>query len=147
MRLRPRRRNLVVWSSSAAQAGGRRGARPARRSRIRWWLRLGALFTIIGVLRFGRTMRARWEPLSLMAGILLLVAGYLTPAIGMFFPGLLVLTVTLLKGNSDRWRGTRAGRPHGGRAGQPSLHASYWAAAYSNSSYRPARCSEGHTPR
>jgi hypothetical protein len=76
-------------------------------------------------------MRARWEPLYLLAGVLLMVGGYFLPVIGLFFPGLLVVTVTLLKGNSDRWRGTRPTRPAGTRAVEPPMSASYWAAVYS----------------
>ena len=103
MRLRPHRRNLVVWSSSAVPAGRFRGpgrprrARPRRARRIRWWLRTGALLMIIGTLRLARTARARWEPLSLLAGALLTVTGLMLPAAGAFLLGLLVLIVTLLK--------------------------------------------------
>jgi len=105
MRLRPRRRNLVVWSSTAAPAGWSRagprrtGARRARLSRIRWWLRTGALLTILGVLRLARTVRAGWEPVCLLAGFLIAVTGFVLPAGGgIFMLGVLVLIVTLLKG-------------------------------------------------
>jgi hypothetical protein len=111
MRLRPRRRNLVVWSSSVVPAGRSRGpgplrgTRPARASRIRWWLRTGALLVIIGTLRLARTARARWEPLSLLAGALLTVIGLTLPAAaGTFLLGLLVLVVTLLKGIKEQGR-------------------------------------------
>lgn len=122
MRLRPRRRNLVVWSSTAAPAGRgraaphragaprgaggsrRRGARPARLRRIRWWLRTGALLTVIGVLRLGRAARVRWEPVSLLAGVLIAVTGFALPASGLFMLGVLVLIVTLLKGLSAQQR-------------------------------------------
>jgi len=54
---------------------------------------------IIGVLRLARTARTRWEPVSLSAGVVLVVAGYLVPsAAGAFFLGLLVLCVALLVG-------------------------------------------------
>ena len=70
MRLRPRRRNLVVWSSTAALAGRsqaappRRGARAARLRRIRRRLRTGALLMVLGVLwlarnNFGRPISDR----------------------------------------------------------------------------------------
>jgi len=72
--------------------------------RIRWWLRTGVLFTVIGVVWFARTARTRWEPVSILAGVLLMVVGYVTPVIGAFFPGLLVLIVTLLKGTSEAQR-------------------------------------------
>jgi hypothetical protein len=109
MRLRPHRRNLVVWSSSAAKAGkpgGLRRTRPARTTRIRWWLRTGALLMVIGVLRLARTMRTRWEPVSLLAGTLLMMVGFTLPAVaaGAFLPGLLVLIVTLLKGVGEQER-------------------------------------------
>jgi hypothetical protein len=110
MTLRPRRRNLVVWSSTAAPAGRsraapcragarrHRGARPARLRRIRWWLRTGALLTVVGVLRLARTARVRWEPVCLLAGVLIAVTGFALPASGLFMLGVLVLIATLLKG-------------------------------------------------
>jgi hypothetical protein len=150
MRLRPHRRILVVWSPRAIAAGkygGLTRMRPTRIRRIRRRLRIGALLTVIGVLRFARAIRARWEPLFLLAGVLLMVGGYILPVIGVFFPGLLVVTVTLLKGNSDRWRGTRPTRPNDARAVEPPMSASYWVGVYSRTSYRPARSSEGHTLR
>jgi hypothetical protein len=117
MRLRPRRRNLVVWSSTAApadrsraaprRAGAprRRGARPARLRRIRWWLRTGALLTVLGVLWLGRTARVRWEPVSLLAGVLIAVTGFVLPAGGgVFMLGVLILIVTLLRGISAQQR-------------------------------------------
>jgi hypothetical protein len=150
MRARPHRRILVAWSPRVI-AGGRHGTpgrmRPTRIRRIRRWLRIGALLTVIGILRFARAIRARWEPLFLLGGVLLMAGGYLLPVIGVFFPGLLVVTVTLLKGNSDRWRGTRPTRPDDARAVETPMSASYWAAVHSRTSYRPARFSEGHTLR
>jgi hypothetical protein len=92
-------------------------------------------------------MRARWEPLFVLAGVLLMAGGYLLPGIGVFFPGLLVVIVTLLKGNSDRWQGTRPPRPNAARQVDPPMSASHWAAAHARISYRPARCTESHTPR
>ena len=53
MRVRSHRRNLVVWSSSAAPAsrsGDRGCTRLARGGRIRWWLRTGGLLTVFGVM-------------------------------------------------------------------------------------------------
>jgi hypothetical protein len=105
MRLRPGRRNLVVWSSSPIPAGrslglGRpRAARPGRARRIRWCLRTGALLMVIGVVRLASTARTRWEPLSLLVGALLMLIGLLLPAAaGAFLLGLLVLIAALLKG-------------------------------------------------
>jgi len=128
MRLRSRRRNLVVWSSTAAPAGRsraaprrrgaphRRGARPARLRRIRWWLRTGALLTVLGVLRLTRTARVRWEPVSLLAGVLIAVTGFVLPAGGgVFILGVLVLIATLLKGiSAQERRRDRPAEPFGG---------------------------------
>jgi len=125
MRLRPHRRNLVVWSSSvgpADKAGGLRSGglrsgglrsgglrsgglgstRPARARRIRWRLRTGALLMVLGVLRLARTARARWEPVSLIAGALVTLAGLMLSAAGAFFAGLLIFIVTLLKGIKEQ---------------------------------------------
>ena len=111
MRLRPRRRNLVVWSSTANAAGRSRGvsrrsgARPARIRRIRWWFRTGALLMVLGALRLARTARVRWEPVSLLAGALITVAGFALPAIGWaILLGLLVLIGTLLRGINGQRR-------------------------------------------
>ena len=116
MRLRPRRRNLVVWSSSATSAGtssGARRMRPSRARRMRWWLRTGALLMVIGVLRLGRTARSRWEPLSLGLGVLLTAIGFLLPAVaGAYLLGLLVLCVALLKGIRQQGRGRPANGQH-----------------------------------
>lgn len=87
----------MVWSSSTVPAGKPGSARPARARRIRWWLRTGVLLTILGVLWLARTTRARWEPVLLLAGTALTVAGVMVPATAGFFGGLLVLIVTLLK--------------------------------------------------
>ena len=111
MILRPRQRNLVVWSSTAAAVGRsravprRRGVRPTRISRIRWWFRTGALLMLLGALRLARMVRVRWEPVSLLAGLLITVTGFAFPSASWaFFLGLLVLIVTLLKGISGQHR-------------------------------------------
>jgi hypothetical protein len=111
MRLRPRRRNLVVWSSTAVAVGTsrtvprRRAARPARIRRIRWWFRTGVLLTILGAVRLARAARVRWEPVFLLAGLLITVTGFALPAAGWaFFLGLLVMIVTLLKGIGGQHR-------------------------------------------
>ena len=111
MRLRPRRRYLVVWSSTAGPAGraraapNRSGARPTRRRRFRWWLRTGALLTVLGVLRLARTARACWEPACLLAGALIAVTSFAFPAGGgLFMLGILVLIATLLKGINAQHR-------------------------------------------
>ena len=150
MRLRSHRQILVVWSLRATAPGKYASltrTRPTWIRRTRRRLRIGALLTVIGVLRFARAVRARWEPLFLLAGVLLMAGGYFLPVIGLFFPGLLVVTVTLLKGNSDRWRPTRSTRPNGKRPVELPMSASYWAAVYSRTGYPPTRCGEGHAPR
>jgi hypothetical protein len=150
MRLRPHRRILVVTSPrviASANYTGLTRTRPAWMRRARRRLRIGALLTVIGVLRFARAMRARWEPLCYLAGVLLMVGGYFLPVIGLFFPGLLLVTVSLLKGHTDRWHGTRPTRPTGTRAVEPPMSASYWAAVHSRTRYPATRHGEGHAPR
>jgi hypothetical protein len=104
MRLRPHRRNLVVWSSSGAQ-GGSWAWRPGRPRRIRWWLRTGALLALIGLARLARAARARWEPVSLGIGAVLAVIGFVVPAAFVAFPlGIMILVVALLKGVATKGR-------------------------------------------
>jgi hypothetical protein len=60
----------------------------------------------IGVLRLARTARVRWEPVSLLAGALLTVVGFVQPAVGgAFLLGVLVLIAALLKGIRDQHQG------------------------------------------
>lgn len=76
MRLRVRQRNLVVWRGSAGLAGGYSATgltRAAPTGRIRRCLRIGALLTVIGLMRLARGIRARWKPL--LAGGVLTAAG------------------------------------------------------------------------
>jgi hypothetical protein len=93
-----------VWSSSAVP--GRSWAwRPARRRRIRWWLRTGALLAIIGAMRLARTTRTHWELVSLGVGAALMVIGFIVPAAFMaFLPGMMVLVVALIKGIAAKGR-------------------------------------------
>ena len=74
MRPRMRRRNLVVWSSSARQ-GVPAFARPARTTRIRRLIRTGALYAVIGLFRLARAVRARRHGRLLLAGAVLTAAG------------------------------------------------------------------------
>ena len=104
MRLRPHRRNLVLLSSSAGLSRlGRR--RPSRIRRARWWLRTGTFLLVIGLRRVACGTRARWEPVSLLAGVLLAAVGFATAAVGLFFLGVLVLIVALLKGIRQHGQG------------------------------------------
>ena len=94
-----------MWSSSGSAPGGSWAWRPARPRRIRWWLRTGTLLALIGVMRLARAARARWEPVSLGAGAVLMVIGFTLPtAFVAFFLGMLVLVVTLLKGIASKGR-------------------------------------------
>lgn len=107
MRLRPRRGNLVIWSSSGVPDSGSWARRPARPRRIRWLLRTGTLLALIGLMRIARATRTHWEPVSLVAGATLTVIGFELPAASLaFLIGILVLVVTLLKGIATKGRPT-----------------------------------------
>jgi hypothetical protein len=97
MRLRPHRRNLVVWSQSAGPADRYGGLRLTRTRRIPRWIRTGALLTVIGVVGLARGVRARWRPL--LPGVVLTAAGLIMrngPASVMLLPGMLLLIYALL---------------------------------------------------
>ena len=104
-----------MWSSTVAPAGQswagrsrvgpsravprRGGARPARLRRIRGRRRTGALLMVLGARWLARAARVRWEPVSLLAGFLIAVTGFVVPAGGgVFMLGVVVLIATLLKG-------------------------------------------------
>ena len=93
MRVRPqRRRNLVVWSQSGGTDRASRVAR-ARPRRIRRWIRVGMLLTLLGLLPLARAVRARWK--LLLAGTGLTVAGIIMGGSGvgsvLLLPGLMLL--------------------------------------------------------
>ncbi|MGH3202735.1 MAG: dihydrofolate reductase family protein, partial [Streptosporangiaceae bacterium] len=103
MRLRPQRRNLVVWSQSAGSADRCGDTRVRRTRRFRRWFRTGMLLTLLGLLPLVRAVRARWKPL--LAGTVLTVAGVImrgnTAGSVALLPGLLLLlTAPLLPGTS-----------------------------------------------
>jgi hypothetical protein len=105
MRLRSRRGNLVIWSSSGMPGAGSSAWRPARPGRIRWWLRTGVLLALVGVVRLARIMRTHWELVSLVAGATLTVIGFAVPAASVaFLIGLLVMVIALLKGIAAKGR-------------------------------------------
>jgi hypothetical protein len=93
MVLRPHRRNLVVWSQSDGTYLVSRGIRPVRTTRIRRWIRIGMLLTLLGLLPLARAVRARWR--LLLAGTVLTVTGFIlrgsTPGSVVLLPGLLLL--------------------------------------------------------
>jgi hypothetical protein len=93
MRVRPqRRRNLVVWSQSGGTDRASRVAR-TRSRRIRRWIRVGMLLTLLGLLPLARAVRARWKPL--LTGTVLTVAGVVMRGSGagsvLLLPGLMLL--------------------------------------------------------
>lgn len=90
-----RRRNLVVWSS-VGRYGAPRVRRPARPRRIRRWIRIGALFAVIALMRFPHAARTRWRPALLLTGGALIAAGIVLSTGVTFLFGLLVLLSTLL---------------------------------------------------
>jgi hypothetical protein len=106
MRLRVRRRNLVVWRGSAGLAGGYGATvltRVAPTGRIRRRLRIGALLTVIGLMRLARGIRARWKPL-LAGGVLtavgLMLSSSMWSLVSVFGLWLLVYAL-LVPGNPD----------------------------------------------
>lgn len=95
MRLRSRRRGVVTWIPSAGSVdryGSARFTRLERSRPIRRCLRLGALLTVMGLVRLTRAVRARWQPL-LAGGILTAAGVMLRSGTGglVFIPGVLLL--------------------------------------------------------
>ena len=90
MRLRSRRRNLLR-SNLTAPAGKPQATRLLRSGRIRWWLRTGALLSVIGIRRFARTARTRWQPVFLVIGALVLVIGLMLRSSVALVLGMLVM--------------------------------------------------------
>ena len=95
MGLRPQRRNLVVWSQCVGPTGRHgslRFTRPTRIGRIRAWIRIGALVTVVRMLPVARAVLARWRPL--LAGTVLTMAGVVmrdSPVSIVLLPGLMIL--------------------------------------------------------
>jgi len=92
MRMRPRRRDLVVWSQSSGSTGWYGPPRPTRIKRMRRLIRIGVLLAIIGLMPLARAVRGRWR--QLLAGCVLTVAGVMLrggPASIVLLPGLLLL--------------------------------------------------------
>lgn len=72
MRLRARQRHLVVGSRSAGGCGATGLTRAAPARPVRRWFRIGALLTLIGLMRLARGLRFRWQPL-LAGGVLTII--------------------------------------------------------------------------
>ena len=99
MRLRSRRRNLVVWSSSVSRTDRRgvpRFTPLVRTGQVRRWVRTGALLAIIGLVNLARTVRTRWRLTLSLAGVVLTVAGVMLPSGVIITAGLVVFLVALL---------------------------------------------------
>ena len=100
MRPRAHRRNLVVWSSSAGPADRYTAPRLTRRAgtgRIRRFIHLGALLTVIGLMHLAHAVRPRWRPL--LAGVVLTVVGVILHSSlwsVVLVPGILFLWSALL---------------------------------------------------
>ena len=113
MALRARRRNVVVWNSSAGLKGRHRITlfpRLARAGRMRRLARTGGLLTLIGLTRLARALRPRWRPV--LAGGVFIVAGVLlrngVGGLLLFLPGFLFLySALLIEGGSDEDRKRR----------------------------------------
>src|SRR5690348_17871131 len=86
MRLQSHRRNLRANLSTLA--GESRARRPVRPRRLRWWLRTGALLSVIGIRRLART---RWQPIFLGTGALVFVIGLMLRSSVAFVSGMLVM--------------------------------------------------------
>jgi hypothetical protein len=87
-------RRTAVWSLSAGSSvrcGTARFARPGRARRVRRLIRIGALLTVIGLVRLAHAP-LRWRPL--LAGAVLTAVGVILrsgPGSLVFLPGVLIL--------------------------------------------------------
>ena len=86
MKLQSNRRNLLANLSTLA--GESRATRPVRAWRFRWWLRTGALLSVIGIRRLART---RWQPIFLVTGALVFVIGLMLRSSVAFVSGMLMM--------------------------------------------------------
>jgi hypothetical protein len=126
MRLRPHRRNLVVWNQSVGPVG-RWGALSvtgvARTGRVRWGIRTGALLTAIGLIRLAHAARTYWRPL--LAGGVLTAGGFTQHSSTgnvVFLPGILLfLLLVVLTPPSCEAASSRRSDPERELAGYTTL--------------------------
>ena len=82
MTLRPHR-NLVVWSQSVGPSdryGALRFTRPARTRRVRRFIHIAMLLTVVGLMRLADTVRTRWQAYKQLCELERELAAYSTPA-------------------------------------------------------------------
>jgi hypothetical protein len=77
MRRRSRRGNVIIMSARAPihRSGGQEDRRLARRRRFRG-VRIGALLTVLAVIRLARVVRPRWRLITGLTGFLIEVVGF-----------------------------------------------------------------------
>lgn len=98
MRLRSGRRDLAGWRASGRLADRRGVAAAACPGRSRHWWRTGALLAAIGITRLAHIVRTCWGLVFLGSGGVLTVVGFFVLSDEwVFFPGLLVMLIGLLK--------------------------------------------------
>src|SRR5689334_15127177 len=86
MKLQSHRRNLLANLSTLA--GESRATRPVRSWRLRWWIRTGALLSVIGIRRLART---RLQAILLVNGALVFVNGLMVRSSVAFLSGMLMM--------------------------------------------------------
>ncbi len=105
MRMRPRRRNLVVWRQSAGSSSWYASPPSTRAKRMRRWIRTGVLLALIGLMPLARAVWARrWQ---LLAGCALTIVGLMFrggEASIVLMPGLLFLLSAPLVPAANRTR-------------------------------------------
>lgn len=95
MKVRSHRLSLAARNppiSPADSYGALRFTRPVCTGRLHWWVRTGALLSVIGLMRVTHAVRTRWWPV-LAGGVLTFVGLMLrgSPGSVVLLPGLLLL--------------------------------------------------------